>query len=137
MKNREMEQFRWFIPRPKAQYFISIPNSSYLRFNEKLRAKVPDQVAIGISPDGKTIYVREQADGYKLPKNGTIHDEEIIAHLNALGIEVPAKYQVEEVDGTWVATWKPAPPLGLRMDGPARRRQKGRESILRELEAMK
>ncbi len=136
MEAKIPEQFRWFTPRPKAKYFISIRNRQDLRLNEKLRARVPDFVAIGVGPDGKTLAIRGQADGYKLPKSGTVHDKDLIAHLLSLGVEVPAKYRVEEREDGWFAVWMPLPPAALKKRTPTRRRKKGLESVMDELKEL-
>ena len=99
-------EFEWFLPSPKkAELAITIPNDRCINFNPRLKSQLPEQITIGVSPDGKILRVKESAgEGYHIPKSGSIKASVLIDNIKARGIRLPARYLVEKANGCWIAT---------------------------------
>ncbi|NCC67032.1 MAG: hypothetical protein EOM14_02390 [Clostridia bacterium] len=99
------EEFTWFLPSPKSDLSINIPNSNRLNLNNKLVDKMPAYITLGISLDGTKIFIKEHGeDGFKVIKSGSIKAHEFISALTKCGVHLPARYIVTKTDGGWIAT---------------------------------
>lgn len=103
MDENFFDDFDWFIPREKKKISITIPNTSSFNLNSELVQTMPDRIAIGIKGID-TICIRQDDNGYKVPKNGSIKTREMIATLISNGLSLPAKYAVTSNDSWWIAT---------------------------------
>ena len=107
--------FEWFLPDPKnAECVITIPNDYSFNINQKLLNKIPKNITIGISLDGKTLKIKDDTKGFKIPKSGSMKAFTFIAAIKGRGIKLPARYLVKQNDDQIIASFVPPityPPL--------------------------
>jgi hypothetical protein len=105
MSKVNFSEFTWFIPRPKNQLAITIPNLHSLNLNPKLMEEMPTYITIGVSKAGDRLCLRAQPhSGYRLPKGGGVKDKDLIKLITASGVRLPARYTVWKEDDCWLAT---------------------------------
>lgn len=105
MTKINQEEFTWFLPTPKSDMAINIPNPNLLNLNNKLLDEMPAYIMLGISSDGTKIFIKDHGeDGFKVIKSGTIKAHDVISALTKSGVHLPARYIVTNTDGGWIAT---------------------------------
>lgn len=123
----------WFLPeRKKLEYAITIPNDNCLHLNTHLRVQIPKHITIGVSEDGKTLWLEEKAEGgYSISKSGTIKASNLIDAIKARGIGLPARYVTTECDNCWTVTLvSPVSPSNLPKKTPKKPRINGLKTML-------
>ncbi len=113
------ENFEWFVPKPKNELAITIPNMHTLNFNQKLLPQLPASVTIGVGENGRVLCIREMENGYRVCKNGSIKADakNLIDRMISLGVRLPARYSVTKEDCCWIARLESeptAPVLNLK-----------------------
>lgn len=98
--------FKWYSPNHKTRLTISIPNEEIVYFSPNLAELLPPAVAVGFSPDGGMIALRQDENGYHIHKNHTIKSRDLVQVLTNTGVELPVKYTVEEQDDLWIGVLK-------------------------------
>lgn len=104
--------FDWFLPAPpKKNFSITITDEKSFNLNSKLCESISKFIKIGINLDGTIIGLLEDEEGFRVPKNGRIIAESLIDSIRGRGIRLPARYLVENTDGTWIAKLVPKTPV--------------------------
>lgn len=130
-----LSSFKWFLPEPrKAELAISIPDEKRLNLNQRLCATMPERITIGVSPDGKTICIKEcKESGFRVPKSGIIKGSEVASYIKEKGIRFPCRYLAEQKNDCWIATLMPFSPIPrLPNKIPKSQRKKGLKLMLEE-----
>ncbi len=99
------EDFEWFLPKPKNELAITIPNAHTFNFNQKLLPQMPSAVTIGVGENGRILCIREIENGYHICKNGSIkmNEKNVIDRIISCGIRLPARYSVTKEACYWIA----------------------------------
>jgi hypothetical protein len=131
-ESMDFSRFKWFLPAPReAKFAISIPNEKCFNLNQKLYAEISKRIAVGVSTDGKTLCIKEDEQGYKVPKSGSIKDGVLVGDIKNRGIRLPARYFVEKKSDCWIATLGPyASPSSVPKKFPKKPRKKGLKDML-------
>lgn len=112
-------EFVWFVPKPKNQLAITIPNRGVMNLNPKLMVEMPAYITIGVNKTGDRLCLREQPySGYKLPKGGCVKDQDLIKLILSSGVRLPARYTVWKEDDCWLAMLDERLPPKVNMAHP-------------------
>ena len=100
-------KYEWFLPQgPKLPYAVSFTICGKCNISPKLMPLLPTYITIGVSSNGGEIVLAEGDDsGYKPPKSGYLKDPNLIRAIVERGIELPARYRMEQMEeGVWLGT---------------------------------
>lgn len=126
-------EFDWFVPAPlKPTLSITVSDERGLCMNEKLCRNIPGKIKIGLTSDGTKIGISEESEnGYRVPKNGVIKDWRLVQEIKTRGINLPAKYLAEKIDGIWQALLTPQTvPITPPKKIPNKPRKNGLKAML-------
>ncbi|WP_334074100.1 hypothetical protein [Paenibacillus sp. A14] len=125
--------YDWILPiPPKPIFSITVSDEKGFCINEKLRRNIPERIKVGITSDGSEIGILEETEkGYRVPKNGTIKDWNLVQEIKTRGVNLPARYLVEKIDEFWQASLTPqilptTPPKKI----PKKPRKNGLKAML-------
>jgi len=98
------EDFKWYSPKEKSKFAISIPNGTSLNINPPLCAQITSHISIGLCEKDHTLIGLQlvEEDGYKVPKSGTIRDKYLIEQIVMSGVRLPARYTIEKDGDLWI-----------------------------------
>ena len=136
MNTIDLGGFVWFDLSPKPpEMMINVSETGGFTFNRPAREALPPHIKIGILPDAGTVcIVEDPSSGYTLPKGGTVTRPELVEHIVAAGVVLPARYIMRREDNCWVAELRAPTP---KKRPPAKNLRKisksAEESILKEL----
>lgn len=126
-------KFDWFWPTPpKPTFSITVSDEKGVYINEKLCRNIPKKIKIGVAKDGTKIGIVEDSEnGYRVPKNGNIKAWDVVQAIKARGVNLPARYLVEKIDGFCQASLTPkilptTPPKKI----PKKPRKNGLKTML-------
>ena len=140
MENINLDEFELFIPTPKIQRKITLPNENYLRINAQLLNELPEKIEILLHAAQPYLFIRkaQRENGFLLRKSGEIHSRELVARLVARGARIPAEYEVIPREDGWLARLKPpaaAPRVNLAHP-PKRPRKLDPEKLKKEQQSL-
>ena len=105
MKHYNIDEFVWFVPRPKNKCAISFPRERAFNLNTALLAELGQQIDIAFHPTEPVICLRKATgdDGLKIPRSGSIQSIELNEKLLAANFKPPMRFTVTKQGNYWFA----------------------------------
>ncbi len=124
-----------FLPDPKNDLAITIPNRDTINFNQKLLPQLPEYIEIRVGERGSVLGVKENTEGYRISKSGSIKKQgkRVIERLLEHGVRLPARYSVTREGDYWLARLEEQEIPTLNTKKARRPREKNVTGLYREV----
>ena len=105
MKHYNIEEFVWFVPRPKNKCAINFPRERAFNLNTALLAELGQQIDIAFHLTEPVLCLRKSNGngGLKVPLSGSIKSAELNEKLLAANFKPPMHFTVTQQGNYWIA----------------------------------